>query len=1611
MKKTKTVRRFLAFLLAFAMLLGNIPAYAADEGSGTAEENVTEISDEAGLRSMSASGNYRLTEDITLTGTWSPIMNFSGTLDGAGHVIRGLNVQASSDTNGVGFFGSTDSGAVIRDLGLEGSVTNEARQWGPAGALVGVISGDTIISGCYTNVTVTAEDAFAGGIAGDVRSVCLIENSYSLGTITGSTEGGIAARLYDGWTETAIVRSCYTTAECVVGRYSSHNETESVNNYCTSSWDDYAELIPEDTDEFLTLLNNGGNAYAAGENGGYPVLSWQIKAEDPAETPVRVYYTLPGEDPQEIREGETVYISPELSGQVQLYFEGVPEEKVSMSAFRYSNDSFWRSGNTLYFDGSSSTVSIQVVVYNSSWQIGEVLFGEFQISLEDPSAEQEPVVRYTDGNGSEKILENGYRFALPLGEQGQFTCQNVEGASGWSSSNPDAASVDGDGRLTAKGAGETVISLTDADGNVIYSYTVEVAEFKVYYTDEYGTKEEITGDSVFTVPTSASGTLVVEGYTPGSGKTMVWEILDEESWNKGVSVSYSGQIYVEAEDTVEIALKGSPDPHLYGEYDFTLFHFYLTAVPNEIEEIRLSINGTEVPDGGSYEAAGSESLALQVTGRYPDSDVFVALRGDTNYTVSGGELLDISILSSGSYAEFTAPGEAGLTIYYGNGKEYTVHLSSLYVPVQEVQLDLPETKGLHILTYAMGYGDNYIGLTQMDLNEALAIVPENASYAKQVQWDSSNPEVGSYESLYNNGVQGHSAGTTTVTASVQDGDQLVSASRDVTFYWLYPIEKLEAEVQELTVQVGEQLSLPIIYTPSQPSQALINWTQEGSGAVSVTRGVNGEYDRYSNTNYYVTGVSEGTVTITGTPAAAAEGTSPSVTFVVHVGTGGEKPELPDTSELVSAWRQSIEQYYEGREQSCQYGSEWNIIALERAGVNAGIEKDAYLTSVIEEIQAVNSDLAPDGKPTDLERTVLALYALGIDAEKITLDDGSTVNLIQWILNSDRISEGSNEAIFALLALDAASAEIPEGSQWNRDSLISEILSYQADDGSFVLTKPISGTGSVDMTAMALQALSRYQDRTEVQASTERALDYLKNRISLGDYGTVESNAQVILALLMLDIDPSDEESGFTAWGANLFTATDDYRAEEGGFAHTTASGTVNEMATQQVLLAVAAWERYAAGTNDIYDMTDVVPGSGSDDDTAYAAIAVEKFSIGQGYLVEPLLVPLENGETTAELLDRVLREQGLTYRNDGSLTDSFYLMWIEDEEGSLTADFPEISLNYAAENGIRITNPRRRATLGEFDYTNGSGWMYSLNDVFPNVGMSDTVPENGDVIRIRFTAMGYGADVCAENEYVTSFVPLVNGDSLTWLLAELNSSENREELLKYDNVRQAYEGAIEALSNIANTQDVIDAAEAELREALEHPEYSEPLPPLPFRDVNPDDWFYHYVYDVYVKGLMTGYGDGILFGPGDSLARAQFALILYRMEGSPEVDSQSVFPDVLESDWYADAINWGVENGIITGYDTTGLFMPARSIQRQELAVMMYRYASAAGYDTSARADFSHYKDADSVDQFAEEAMSWAVASGLISGKYDQTELDPRGFVTRAECAAVLSRFTDTFNK
>ena len=183
--------------------------------------------------------------------------------------------------------------------------------------------------------------------------------------------------------------------------------------------------------------------------------------------------------------------------------------------------------------------------------------------------------------------------------------------------------------------------------------------------------------------------------------------------------------------------------------------------------------------------------------------------------------------------------------------------------------------------------------------------------------------------------------------------------------------------------------------------------------------------------------------------------------------------------------------------------------------------------------------------------------------------------------------------------------------------------------------------------------------------------------------------------------------------------------------------------------------------------------------------------------------------------------------------------------------------------------------------------------------------------------------------------------------------------------------------------------------------FEQALPP--FHDVTEGDWFYDAVRYAYENGLMDGVGEG-LFAPNSETTRAQLVTILYRLAGQPAVSGDLPFTDVEAGTWYTDAVAWAAENGIVNG-TTDATFAPGEDITREQLVTILYRYAESKGYDVSASADLSGYPDAGQVQDYAQPAMAWAVAEGIVEG-VDGT-LNPAGNASRAQIATILMRFCE----
>ena len=185
----------------------------------------------------------------------------------------------------------------------------------------------------------------------------------------------------------------------------------------------------------------------------------------------------------------------------------------------------------------------------------------------------------------------------------------------------------------------------------------------------------------------------------------------------------------------------------------------------------------------------------------------------------------------------------------------------------------------------------------------------------------------------------------------------------------------------------------------------------------------------------------------------------------------------------------------------------------------------------------------------------------------------------------------------------------------------------------------------------------------------------------------------------------------------------------------------------------------------------------------------------------------------------------------------------------------------------------------------------------------------------------------------------------------------------------------------------------------------EPDPCAGFLDVDPTAWYHAGIDFVVANELFNGVGNN-RFGVDSTMTRAMFVTVLWRMEGEPEAYAGKRFSDVREDTWYTDAVAWASSEGIVNGTSET-TFSPDAGITREQMAVLMYRYAQWLQLPTDATGSLAGFPDAARVSGYATEALAWATKLGLVTGTTSGNTviLKPQGSATRAQVATILMRF------
>lgn len=275
-------------------------------------------------------------------------------------------------------------------------------------------------------------------------------------------------------------------------------------------------------------------------------------------------------------------------------------------------------------------------------------------------------------------------------------------------------------------------------------------------------------------------------------------------------------------------------------------------------------------------------------------------------------------------------------------------------------------------------------------------------------------------------------------------------------------------------------------------------------------------------------------------------------------------------------------------------------------------------------------------------------------------------------------------------------------------------------------------------------------------------------------------------------------------------------------------------------------------------------------------------------------------------------------------------------------------------------------------------------------------------------------------------VPSVNKDALTAAIdkaEKLDSSKYTD--ASWDALLRVLASAKQVEADEAATQEAVNAAEQALNAAMaalvkkddSKPVIPPAVPSAPgrhdtflgtFDDVKKQNWYYDAVKFVYNADLFKGTSEN-LFAPNALMTRGMLVTVLYRLEGRPVISADTGFTDVDSGAYYAKAVAWAKANGIVNGITST-TFAPNGSITREQIAAILYRYANYKKYDTTARISLNAYTDAGQISNYAREAMSWAVAAGLVNGRTVST-LVPQGTATRAEVATLLMRLAGEYGE
>ena len=654
------------------------------------------------------------------------------------------------------------------------------------------------------------------------------------------------------------------------------------------------------------------------------------------------------------------------------------------------------------------------------------------------------------------------------------------------------------------------------------------------------------------------------------------------------------------------------------------------------------------------------------------------------------------------------------------------------------------------------------------------------------------------------------------------------------------------------------------------------------------------------------------------------------------------------------------------------------------------------------------------KPGDLAKSIIALTAMGYDATKITTDSGAALDGVAKLAES--VSDKKNVGDFFIYTVPYVIIAFQQYSDAYQAQLDQWVAYTLAHKDSWMDTK----WGTDSMTPIMLALAPYVETNPNVKDAMDKAVTamaaYQKEN---GSVGNGASTGLAIAAVSALGMDPAafvNATSGKSLVDGLLANAL----ASEDGF-----DSNENSFGTEQGFRGLIALANYQEGKSyRLYDF------SGQTLVPAVATFWAKNAAVSVKTIPEDAAVVVKSGETEVAAdkvhgaYDLPAGDYTYTVSKDGYVTKTGSFTITAEQVAGHEKQTIHVSLVSAGSgsgsgSGSKTVNVNVKVmvppadqskrytykhdsrsytnlltTTGKVTVTAGSsvrdafvtaldrdkiGYTEQSNGYFPTIG-SWSEFERGEKSGWMYLVNGSMPSVAAQDYELTGNATVV------WFYTDDYTNDYRSESWDDDSSSSGTTTTPTTPTTPANP--VPDKA-------------------MSFTDVKSNDWYYSSVRYAYDNGLFSGVSHDS-FGPGDSMDRSMLATVLYSLDGKPAA-GKSGFADVADGAWYADAVAWAAEHGIVSGVGG-GAFTPGGTITREQLAVMLYRYAQYKGYDVSKTADLSGYADQDKLSDWAAQAVQWACGSGLMNGR-SAAQLAPEGTLTRAEAATMLKAFCENVKK